>query len=263
MQRPCPEIEMHPCTFMTMKFGDKINAMTTLPWLRKSINRAVRDFHLIEDGDRIAVGVSGGKDSRALLDLLLRGVDIPGQYTVAAIHIDGSAVGLPALAPVLEPWFQSLGVPYTIAPLIPQQGESLPLDCFRCSRNRRKALFLAAEALGCNKVAYGHHADDAAATTLLSLLYKGRLETLAPRRSFFDGRITLIRPLIYLKAADLARHARTQGWTFPPELECPQRDASPRVRLEQFLATFSRREREQFRANLWRAANYLPTDSEE
>lgn len=230
--------------------------MTTLPWLRNSINRAVHDFNLIEDGDRVAVGVSGGKDSRALLDLLLRGVDIPGKYTVTAIHIDGSGVGLPAPAPVLESWFQSLGVPYTIAPLIPPQGENLPMNCFRCSRNRRKALFLAAEAMGCNKVAYGHHADDATATTLLSLLYKGRLETMAPRLNFFE-RITVIRPLIYLTAADLARHARAQGWTFPPELECPRRDTSRRVRMERFLATFSRKEQEQFRANLWRATNKL------
>ncbi|MBN2006108.1 MAG: tRNA 2-thiocytidine(32) synthetase TtcA [Anaerolineae bacterium] len=235
--------------------------MTTISWLRKSINRAVRDFNLIEDGDRIAVGVSGGKDSRALLDLLLRGVDIPGQYTVTAVHVDGSAVGLPPLAAILEPWFQTLGVPYTIAPLVVSQDERLPMDCFRCSWNRRKALFLSAEAMGCNKVAYGHHADDATATTLLSLLYKGRLETLTPRLSFFDGRITIIRPLIYLTAAELARHARDRGWTFPPELECPRRDASRRVRLERFLTTFSHKEQKQFRVNLWRAAN-SPTEKE-
>ncbi len=220
--------------------------------LHSLLNRAIRDFDLITDGDRIAVGVSGGKDSRVLLDLLMHGVDVPGRYEVVAVHIDGAGVGLPALVPTLEPWLQSLGVPYHIAPLAVPPGEALPMACFRCSFNRRKALFFAADALGCNKVAYGHHADDAAVTTLMSLLYKGRLESLPPRRSFFEGRFTLIRPLIYAPAADIARYARAQDWTFPPELECPRRDDTRRVRLARFLATSSKKEQTQFRANLWR-----------
>lgn len=130
--------------------------------LLKSVNQAVREFRLIEDGDRIAVGVSGGKDSRTLLDLLIHGVDIPGEYEVVAVHIDGTAVGLPALVPLLEPWFRKLGVEYEIAPLDVPEDEPLPMGCFRCSWNRRKALFFAADRMGCNKVAFGHHADDAA-----------------------------------------------------------------------------------------------------
>jgi len=222
--------------------------------LLKSVNRAVRDFNLIEDGDRIAVGVSGGKDSRALLDFLARGVDIPGSYSTIAIHVDGSGVGLPALVPVLEAWFRDLGAAYHIAPLEIPQGEDLPMDCFRCSWNRRKALFFAAERMECNKVAFGHHADDAAVTTLLSLMYKGKLETLEPRLSFFGGRFIVIRPLIYLTAAEVARYARAQGWAFPPELECPRRDGTRRVHVERFLATFSNKEQDQMRANLWQAA---------
>ena len=144
------------------------------------------------------MGVSGGKDSRTLLDLLLHGVDIPGTYEVVAVHIDGSGVGLPAFAPTLEPWFRELGVEYEIAPLDVPDDEPLPMDCFRCSWNRRKALFFAADRMGCNKVAFGHHADDAAVTTLMSLMYKGKLETMEPSLDFFDGRFTVIRPLIYL-----------------------------------------------------------------
>jgi tRNA 2-thiocytidine biosynthesis protein TtcA len=230
--------------------------------LIKSVNRAVRDFDLIQDGDRIAVGVSGGKDSRTLLELLMHGVDIPGNYELVAIHIDGSDVGLPALAPTLEPWLQNLGVDYHIAPLDVPKNEKLPMDCFRCAWNRRKALFFAAEHMGCNKVAFGHHADDAAVTTLLSLMYKGRLETLEPRLSFFDGHFIVIRPLIYLTAADMARYARARGWEFPPELECPRsdlanRDSSRRVQIERFLETFRGKEQEQIRANLWRAARQV------
>ncbi len=230
-----------------------MNADTLARYLLKRINRAVRDFDLIADGDAIAVGVSGGKDSRTLLELLWRGVDIPGTYRVVAVHVDGSQVGLPPLAPTLEAWFRELGVPYAIVPLELPPGEPLPLNCFRCSWNRRKALFRAADRLGCNKVAFGHHADDAAVTTLMSLMYKGRLESLAPRLDFFGGRFTVIRPLIYLPAFEIARYARARGWPAPPE--CPRSAETRRVRIERWLATFPVKEREQIRANLWRAAS--------
>ena len=228
--------------------------------LLKAVNCAVREFDLIENGDRIAVGVSGGKDSRALLDLLMRGVDIPGTYEVVAVHIDGAGVGLPALAPSLVPWFREVGVEYEIAPLEVPEDELLPMDCFRCSWNRRKALFFAADRMGCNKVAFGHHADDAAVTTLMSALYKGKLETLEPSLDFFDGRFTVIRPLIYVTEAEIARYAQARGWTFPVEQVCPREDDARRVHFERFLATFSDKERKQFRANLWRIARKSPPE---
>jgi len=225
--------------------------------LLKAVNRAVREFKLIEDGDRIAVGVSGGKDSRVLLDLLVRGVDIPGTYEVVAVHIDGAGVGLPALDPSLVPWFREVGVEYEIAPLEVPEDELLPMDCFRCSWNRRKALFFAADRMGCNKVAFGHHADDAAVTTLMSLMYKGKLETMEPSLDFFSGRFTVIRPLIYVTEGVIARYARARGWVFSPEQACPREADARRVHFEQFLATFSAKERAQFRANLWRVGRNL------
>ncbi|MEJ5309197.1 MAG: tRNA 2-thiocytidine biosynthesis TtcA family protein [Anaerolineae bacterium] len=229
----------------------------------KSINRAVREFNLIVDGDRIAVGVSGGKDSRVLLDMLLRGVDIPGTYSVVAVHVDGTEVGLPNLVPTLEPWFRELGVEYDIAPLTVPDDESLPMDCFRCTFNRRKALFFAAERLGCNKVALGHHADDAAVTTLMNIGYTGQLNTLEPRRDFFAGRVTVIRPLIYTTEKEIARYAHAQGWVFPPELACPRAADTRRAKFERFLATFKDKERAQIRANLWQLCQRIeriPTD---
>ena len=238
--------------------------MTKAQWLLKSVNRAVREFGLIEDGDRIAVGVSGGKDSRTLLELLIHGVDIPGTYEVVAVHIDGAAVGLPALVATLEPWFRELGVEYEIAPLDVPENEPLPMDCFRCSWNRRKALFFAADRMGCNKVAFGHHADDAAVTTLMSLMYKGKLETMEPSLDFFGGRFTVIRPLIYLPESDIVRYVKTREWTFASEQTCPRGDDARRVHFERFLATFSDKEREQFRANLWRLTReHLPEHNRE
>jgi len=233
---------------------------------------------MLEAGDRVAVGVSGGKDSRTLLALLLQGVDIPPgdtdtqkqaqsdalppdenppatrPYDIVAVHIDGSRVGLPDQRPVLEPWFQELGVAYEITPLLVPEGEALPMKCFRCTWNRRKALFFAADRLECNKVAMGHHADDAAVTTLMSLMYKGQLETLQPSLNFFDGRFIVIRPLIYLTASEIARYARKRGWQFPPELECPRLETARRVHIERFLRSLSNKEYKQIRTNLWRAA---------
>jgi tRNA 2-thiocytidine biosynthesis protein TtcA len=225
---------------------------TAARYLLKSINRAVRDFNLLTDGDRVAVAVSGGKDSCTLLDMLHRGIDIPGRYDIVAVHIDGSSAGLPSMQSVLQPWFQQLGVEYAFAPLEISPDEALPMDCFRCSWNRRKSLFFAADRLGCNKVAFGHHADDAAVTTLMSLLYKGKLESLAPSLDFFDGHFTTIRPLIYLTAAEISRYARACGWSFPEEQACPQNGNARRIQVERFLAQFSDKEQTQFRANLWK-----------
>lgn len=221
--------------------------------LLKSFARACKEFNLLEEGDRVAVALSGGKDSTSLLDLMLRYRERAGvSCEVVAVHVVGTAAGFPDLTGVLRPWLEGLGVEYRFVPLELPEGEPLPLSCFRCAWNRRKALFLAADALGCNKLALGHHADDAAVTTLLNLLFTGRLETLEPRVSFFGGRITVIRPLIYIPAKELARYARLSG--FPVAPPCPFQPDENRRRVAEFLRSFDGRQQEMIRANLWRAA---------
>ncbi len=231
--------------------------------LLKSFARACKEFSLLEAGDRVAVALSGGKDSTSLLDLMLRYRERAGvSYEVVAVHVVGTAAGFPDLTGVLRPWLEGLGVEYRFVPLELPPGEPLPPDCFRCAWNRRKALFLAADALGCNKLALGHHADDAAVTALLNLLFTGRLETLEPRVSFFGGRITVIRPLIYIPAKDLERYARWSGFPLAPRGEAPRAVAPPcpyqpddhRRRVAAFLRSFGGRQQEMIRANLWRAA---------
>ncbi|MBN1955032.1 MAG: tRNA 2-thiocytidine(32) synthetase TtcA [Anaerolineae bacterium] len=221
-------------------------------FLLKSFARACKEFGLLSAGDRIAVAVSGGKDSRSLLDLLLRYRGrVPYTYELVALHVAGSHAGLPDLTGLLEPWLQELGVEHHLVPLGLSPDEPLPLDCFRCAWNRRKALFLAADSLGCNKLALGHHADDAAVTTLLNLMFAGRVETLEPRTDFFAGRVTVIRPLIYIEAKELARYARAAG--FPPPPPCPYESDSNRQRIAEFLRGFGRHQAN-IRANLWRVA---------
>ena len=222
-------------------------------FLLKSVARACKEFGLLAEGDRAAVAVSGGKDSRALLDLLLRyRARVPFSYDLVALHIIGTSAGFPDLRPNLEPWFRELGIDYHFAPLELPPEEPLPLDCHRCSWNRRKALFTAAAELGCNKLAFGHHADDAAATTLLSLMYGGRLETMLPRREFFDEKVTLIRPLIYVLEKELVRYTKAVGFPDSPPL-CPQGLTSKRAQVKVLLRHFGR-DQKQIRNNLWRAA---------
>ena len=229
-----------------------IDVDRTAHFLLREVTRAVGEFKLLEDGDRLAVAVSGGKDSRTMLDLLLRHRGkVPYDYDLLALHADPSQAGLPDLRPVLEPWFQSRGVSYRFVPLDLPPDEPLPLNCFRCSWLRRKTLFTASVESGCRKIAFGHHADDAAVTTLMNLMFNGRLETMEPKVVFFDGAITVVRPLITLPEKELVRYARSAG--FPDRPPCPEGQTSKRADIEAFLRGFGRQQ-EQIRTNLWRAA---------
>lgn len=187
-----------------------------------------------------------------MLDLLLRHRrKVPYRYDLLALHADGSEAGLPDLRSELEPWFRNLGVDYSFIPLDLPPDEPLPLNCFRCSWIRRKTLFTASVEHGCHKLALGHHADDAATTTLMNLMFNGRLETMEPRVVFFDGAVTVIRPLILLAEKDLMRYARASGHSDQPP--CPQGTESTRAEIEAFLRRFGPQQ-EQIRTNLWRAA---------
>ena len=228
------------------------DADRTAHFLLREVTRAVGEFKLLEDGDRLAVAVSGGKDSRTMLDLLLRHrAKVPYDYDLLAVHADPSQAGLPDLRLELEPWFRSRAVDYRFVPLDLPPDEPLPLDCFRCSWLRRKTLFMTSVENGCGKIAFGHHADDAAVTTLMNLMFNGRLETMEPKVVFFDGAITVVRPLITLPEKELARYARAAG--FPNRPPCPQGQASKRADIEAFLRGFGRQQ-EQIRTNVWRAA---------
>jgi tRNA 2-thiocytidine biosynthesis protein TtcA len=198
-------------------------------WLLKPVNQAIHAYQMIAAGDRVAVAVSGGKDSLSLLRLLdLRRRSAPERYELVAIHVTGDARGpeTPEHPPLLD-WLRASGYEYAVEPLRLPAGEPLPMGCHRCTWNRRKALFEAARRLGCGIVAFGHHADDLAQTTLLNLIYNGVSETMAPRREYFDGKIRVIRPLCYLPEADIRRYARACDFP-PPPPACPQSERSHR-----------------------------------
>jgi len=230
-------------------------------FLLKRVNKAIRDYDMIQDGDRVAVAVSGGKDSLTLLKLLnLRRRTAPERYELVAINVQADYQCLGHLpSQELEGLFELEGVEYSIERVnILGEGGQDP-DCFWCSWNRRKAIFLATDRLGCNKVAFGHHADDVAQTTLLNLFYQGRLETMEPRVEFFGGRITLIRPLVYVPEKEIARFAEACG--FPsPSRRCPRSASSKRTRMGELLRAIEE-ECPQVKANLLRAIQRGPVSS--
>ncbi len=208
---------------------------------------------MLADGDRVAVAVSGGKDSLSLLRLLnVRRQTASERYGLAAIHVIGDArgPGIPVHPPLFD-WLAASGYEHLIVPLRLPADEALPLNCQRCTWNRRRTLFEAAQRLGCNVIAFGHHADDLAQTTLMNLLASGRVETMAPRREYFDGALRLIRPLCYVAEKDIRRFARACAFPSPPE-DCPRSHESRR-RVAADLLQLAEREFENTQINLLRA----------
>jgi tRNA 2-thiocytidine biosynthesis protein TtcA len=223
-------------------------------FLLKKVNRTIREYHTIHDGDRIAVAVSGGKDSLSLLTLLrLREQRIRQHYELMAVHVWGDARG-PACPPPLDlvDGLQRQGLPFAVEPVDLLPDESLPMPCQRCTWNRRKTIFQIADRLGCNVVAFAHHADDLAHTTLLNLFFGGRVETMAPTADYFDGHFRLIRPLAFVPEKDLAYLARVCDFPSLPS-GCPQAEDNHRALVAQVLCLFHK-DAHRVRTNLVRAA---------
>jgi tRNA 2-thiocytidine biosynthesis protein TtcA len=224
--------------------------------LLKKVNKAVREYDLIGDSDRIVVAVSGAGDSLSLLQLLLmRQRSVPEKHDLIAVHVYDNAGPDERLHKDLEAWFQASGVEYAFEPLQVPADEPRPFSCFRCAWHRRKALFLTADRLNCNKVAFGHHADDVAETALLNLFYSGRLESMEPGVEFFGGKITVIRPLVYVSKEELTRFAQTSGFP-PPPPHCPNSLTSERTRMQAILRELEgdhRGVRSNLLRALWRA----------
>lgn len=197
-------------------------------YISKKIGRAIADYDLIEDGDKILVAVSGGKDSVALLRLLCeRRRWAPVKYDLVAMYVEsdfkcGSCINRTRLKTL----FEQLGVEYRFES-IKVRDEKGKTNCFWCSWNRRKALFLAADRLNCNKVAFGHHMDDIIETLLLNFFYHGEFAGMNPRQSLFNGKLTIIRPLCYVEESEMVRFARESR--FVPQVRgCPNSEISKR-----------------------------------
>lgn len=170
------------------------------------VRRAVDDYHMIEEGDKIAVGISGGKDSLAML-YALNALQrfYPAHFTIHAVTVDLGFGNLDLSK--IEALCEELDVPYTIVPtqiadvVFKERKESNP--CSLCAKMRKGALNTAIKEAGCNKVAYAHHKDDVVETMLMSLIFEGRLHTFAPVTYLDRMELSVIRPMMYMKEADI------------------------------------------------------------
>jgi tRNA 2-thiocytidine biosynthesis protein TtcA len=207
--------------------------------LHRQVGQAIGDFNMIEPGDKVMVCLSGGKDSHALLDLLLSLRErSPVAFDLVAVNLDQKQPGFPA--DVLPAYLRGRGVPfrieqqdtYSVVKRLVPEGQTM---CSLCSRLRRGILYRVAGELGATKVALGHHRDDMVVTLLMNMFFGGRLKGMPPKLVSDDGRHVVIRPLAYVAEADLERWAVHRRFPIIPCTLCGSQEDLQRVQVKKMI----------------------------
>lgn len=212
--------------------------------LRRNVGNAIADFNMIEEGDKIMVCLSGGKDSFCMLDIL-RNLQqtAPVSFEIVAVNLDQKQPGFPEH--VLPTYLEQQGVPFhilekdtysVVTELIPE-GKTY---CSLCSRLRRGTLYGFAEQIGATKIALGHHRDDMIETLFLNMFYNGKLKSMPPKLRSDDKRNVVIRPLAYCKEEDLAEYAELKQFPIIPCNLCGSQDNLQRQVVKEMLQNWER-----------------------
>jgi len=233
--------------------------------VQKTVGRAINRYGLIAAGDRIAVGVSGGKDSIVLLEALaVRRRWIPIHYDLCALHVNVKGITRDLDRDYYENLCRELDISFTYrsieVDIARDPGKTV---CFVCAWHRRKELFLMVKELGCSRLALGHHMDDALETLFLNMTYNSSISSMPPRLSMFGGEFDIIRPLMLLQEKEVERYARIRR--FPVEKsQCPYGDTTRRADMKKLIGELSKMNKKA-KTSLFAAmsnihAEYLPPE---
>lgn len=232
--------------------------MTVADRLWKTFNKALGEYQLISDNDHILVGLSGGKDSLCLLEMLARRAHIlKPRFTVEALHVRMENIQYETDTTYLQQFCDQLGVPLHVvttcfnpSPHSTHHPKEKPA-CFLCSWQRRKQLFNMAQQLGCSKIALGHHQDDLIHTTLMNLTFQGRFDTMPALLRMRKMPLTVIRPLCLCREDDIRLYAEQQGYQKQLK-QCPYEHDTNRTSI-QAIFTHMQQLNPEARYSVWNA----------
>jgi tRNA 2-thiocytidine biosynthesis protein TtcA len=231
--------------------------------LHRQVGQALGDFNMIEAGDKVMVCLSGGKDSYAMLDILMSmRARAPVDFELIAVNLDQKQPGFPAF--VLPEYLRALGVPfhiedqdtYSIVKRLIPEGKTM---CSLCSRLRRGILYRVASELGATKIALGHHRDDIVVTLLMNMFFGSRMKGMPPKLVSDDGRHVVIRPLAYVAESDLSRWAEHRRFPIIPCTLCGSQDNLQRVQVKKMIHEWERKHPGRIENMLSAMGNIVPS----
>jgi len=230
--------------------------------LKKWLEKAMLDFKMIDAGDRLLIGISGGADSFALLDLLDSPMIFMPKFSFLAVHVDMGFDYQYLAYRKLEKYFQKHNYSYVMEKTdigkLAHSDFNKKNPCFLCSRLRRKRIFEIAAEKNCNKIAFAHHRDDIIETLLINMFYGREISTMVPNQSIFGGKLHIIRPLSYLTEDLVKKYSRERRFPVVKNA-CPSSESSKRIYIKNLLAELER-DNKNIRHNIFKSMSHVKPD---